>query len=402
MCESYYLSPFATISPEKSGFKLGSLLEPKESMYINSLTELINMSKDNLEWLFVHKKKINQYKNRAFYILEKTFENQVDTVGYVETTARCPYHCQICPKSNQKQRRVSWELSLSDLDNLLSQISKAKKLTFHVFGDPLLDKNIFEKISLANRYGIKPSFSTNLISLLNLELFKFNNIKLSNLTISFDSLESMKLSEIRGGISKEHLEKSIDCLIELGEQALKIKNIETIYLQRIDLKNNQEDEQKLKFLANKNPLFHYVKKKFITFPTVNSSLSTVEKIEFGETTLLYRALKAKLPFQCLKPWFKNETCILSDGSYSPCCMLLNDEFQLGNLKSKTMSDYFSSRSHGNFRKNIFNSSIGGMCQKCRILKNRVQLPDEISEFDIKILRKFCLSDWETINEKNSI
>uniref|UniRef100_UPI0022B6B41C hypothetical protein n=1 Tax=Streptococcus dysgalactiae TaxID=1334 RepID=UPI0022B6B41C len=178
MGNEYYLSPFITVTmSDDGGLILKNLLQGDKKILVSDIDEIDPKVEEIRAFCFIDgdlKANIKQ----SFKKLEKFFHKQRASLGYIETTANCPYHCRICPKGYTKQIRNNSELSIQVFEKAVKQIQGQENLALHLFGDPFYDKHIYEKIRLANVYGIKPSFSTNLVSLNNIDFNKIMKLKI--------------------------------------------------------------------------------------------------------------------------------------------------------------------------------------------------------------------------------
>lgn len=396
MNDLYFLSPFVRITKTQNGFILKSLLNVGDGFFINDFSEISPKNSSLIGDVFISKSEKTFFIENSLKKLEKFFEKQKNSVGYIETTSVCPYKCQICPKSSTQQIRLKKTLDIKDLEKILFELSNngVHDVTFHVFGDPFYDKNIYEKIQLANSFGIVPSFSTNLVSLLRVDMEKIYNLKIGNLTISIDSYNEKILSEIRGKISQNLIDKAINKIGVLADAASKTDCINNILLQQISLQNNTDEFESLIQMFKDFPKIKFVSKKYIHFPGVNSKLETKEIIYDEESTLIYRILGERMPFKCLKPWIKREIGVLSDGSFVPCCLTLNKDTELGTAKEQDLDTFFHSEKHRVFRKNIFfnnSSNLCNTCVKCTLSSSKADFFEDVG--DMSLLKSYCINDW---------
>ncbi len=401
--DTYFLSPFSTITKKKKGYGISSLMEPKKEVYIDSLRELVPENKKLLDFIFFKRtnKNIADYMENSLEKLEKLFKKQKTTAGYIETTKNCPYHCQICPKSWDRQNRMNIQMSVDNFEKIIKQIPKGETIALHLFGDPLFDKDLFQKIAIANDYGIIPSFSTNLVSLLRIDITKFIGLKLNTLIISFDSYEEQILSKIRGHISHKQIDKAKIILKELDELADNYKFVKHIEIQQIMLKNNSEEKDKLVKFAESGKKMIFVPKKYINFPLVDScEIGTQEIVNIDEKILLYRVIGQRTPFLCLKPWIKKEIGITTDGKVVPCCLSLNATANIGNAFDMSLNEIFRSKAHEKFRKEIFFNTISQdnyTCKNCNVYKQQAIISG-LSDKAFYNLKKYVIPSWSVYNE----
>lgn len=397
MKNNYLLSPFLTISlTDNKEFELQNLLFHNKRIKIKSFKELNPDNQLVRELCFI--RRTPNYWKKEFLALEKFFKSQKNAVGYIETTARCPYHCKICPKGFNKQKRKCLDMPSEKVNAILKQIRNQPHLALHLFGDPLCDGEIYTKIELANKNGVIPSFSTNLISLKNLDLIKIKKLKLKYLTISFDSSNYLTMSVIRGKTRLNDFNEGLAKLKELVTLAEKTDCIEYIIIQKIQLNNNDDDLEIMKKFVNSSSKMLFIRKRFIRFPGVKryQQFGTSERLEVGRKILLYHLLGVKTPFKCLKAWIKSEVAITSDGNYSPCCISLNPTENLGNMENLSLNEFFNSQNHYKFREKIFFDKFQQKhsCFECSINKPNIEVPQGlIDRFELERLKKLVIGDW---------
>lgn len=401
MDEEYYLSPFITVTMGESGeLIIKNLLQRDKKMLVTSFDKIDPEIEEIRNFCFINGE-LKDYIKESFEKLERFFKRQKEALGYIETTSNCPYHCRICPKGYNEQIRENSDLSVQIFESVVKQIRGQEYLALHLFGDPFYDKHIYEKIHLANIYDIKPSFSTNLVSLNNINFNEITKLKIKDLTISFDSSDNRILTLIRGKVLQKTIERSIDKIRKLVKLAEQSGCIDRVLIQKIQLSNNNDDIQELEKIASESYITEFVHKKFIRFPKVSdySEYGTLEQFEKGKSVFLYHLLGVKTPFRCLKPWIKNELSMNSDGDFVPCCLTLNKSIDLHNVRNKSLKDVFESDEHYRFRKSVFYDLLDGndTCLNCPINVPNLKIPLDIEEsVNFKKLKKMTVSDWRVV------
>ena len=87
----------------------------------------------------------------------------------IENTNACNANCTICPR--EKLTRDIKTMDMETFEKLLDDCiaAGAVKLSLHNFGEPLLDKHLADKISMAKEKGIRETFIVTNASLLTRE-----------------------------------------------------------------------------------------------------------------------------------------------------------------------------------------------------------------------------------------
>lgn len=315
-------------------------------------------------------------------------------IGYIETTSLCPYLCKMCPKSSNRIDRNCHTMALGIYRSIIDQLPKSIEITLHLFGDPLLDNEILEKIMYANRRDIKPSFSTNLIALPMVDFYSLPNIKVGNITISIDAMSTVEMSKIRGKTSEKQFENGLACLKLLDQIQGEFHFADSITLQSIDMKNERKGKKFIKELAEQFAQFSYFEKPFIVFPGMDGNDLKMSKKYFDNEWLwIYDLLGEKKPYRCLKPWDKKESGLLSDGSFVPCCMCYNTTMPIGDVNNESLVDILNGERYLEFRKKVFyGEDAGAICNRC-VVNGEKKYHDRINDTKIEHLRKYCIDQW---------
>lgn len=391
----FLLSPFVITRYDRNTnqYMFKNILYQTSWLSISSLDEF-EINKDTLSnYLFINN--IEKEKKRAYDLLESQFEKGETCVGYIETTSICPYRCKMCPKNMNDLIRKNPEMDIDLFEKIIDQLTFQSKITFHLFGDPLYDSKIYERVIYANQHNILPDFSVNLISLSVINLEKLSRCKIDTLTISLDSINADEMTFIRGKISQEDINQNINKLEKLIIHNEKYKFIRKILIQSIDMTFKKAIiEEKLSKLKKYSSI-EFINKKFISFPKTYADDLAMEVIYEGNNILfLYTLIGSELPFKCLKAWKKEEYGITSDGYIVPCCMTFNSEYKLGDVNHVTLEKIFASNALKRFRKDVFNSNMtsNSICANCTEFSKR-KYHSNYDEYILEKMKKWCIQKW---------
>lgn len=80
----------------------------------------------------------------------------------IELTSNCNFNCSFCPSASMARKksimpRKLWEIILNEI----SEKRMTRKIQFYLLGEPLLRKDVFHAIKLANSFGLFVSLYTN-------------------------------------------------------------------------------------------------------------------------------------------------------------------------------------------------------------------------------------------------
>ena len=157
------------------------------------------------------------YDKKIFKTINK-FENGKSPIGLdIGVTNLCNAHCIMCPHDRLKNLgTMNWKLYKKIIDNC--KRLGIKEVTLSFFGEPLLDKNLIEKIEYAKKNEIRTVFYSN-GSLLNSEWAKkIINSGLDEITISFDGATKKTYEKIRKGLKFETTEINVKNLLEMRKK----------------------------------------------------------------------------------------------------------------------------------------------------------------------------------------
>lgn len=150
---------------------------------------------------------------------------------FIELTSRCNMECKFCPYPvlKRKKQDMPHEYVLKILEEVKGMNND---VTFHVLGEPLLNKRFFEYASLCDDYGISYWLVTNGLTLtpdVSDRLFSLKNLK--NLEISFHTMTEKDFALRCCRISfKNYMQKIHDTIFSQKRYDSDVKiNIDVMY-----------------------------------------------------------------------------------------------------------------------------------------------------------------------------
>lgn len=271
---------------------------------------------------------------------------------YIELTNICGLECSFCPtKTLQNQT-----MSLDFFEKILIQLQKyTNRITYHIFGDPLILSNIKEYLDLTDKYNFKVEIVTTgyYIKNFSLELFLHPCIKQINFSLNSFDKNNMNIN----------LENYLKPMVQLAK--LKIENKKDFFI-NFRLWNLDKDKS-----ANK-----FNKKVF----KVLGSCFDINLNKVNTTKAIRLDNKVLLDFDSYFQWpsldsihYSNATCyglkshfgILSSGIVVPCCLDSFGVINLGDLNNNNLDDILNSSRVKNIINGFKNKvAIEELCQKC--------------------------------------
>lgn len=287
-----------------------------------------------------------------------------------EVTTSCNYNCIICPrdKLTRKIETMSIDLFKKLFDKINSETNQYSTLTFPGMGEPLLDKNLIKKINYAKKK--KKNLDVLILSngsLLTPDKFKeFENSGVSSIRISLYGNTSESYEAI-------HRCKSKNLFYKIRDNLLKISHLKktTKLLLTLNVVNGINDS---------------IVNDWISFWGKKVDLIEVWHPHNWVNSKSYRKIQRNKIRTCSRP-FIGPLQVQVDGTINMCCFDFNGALTIGDLKTQSLSEIFSTpiymkikncHQNGNFRRS------GLICDKCdqrNADKSEIMLYD--SKFNIK-------------------
>lgn len=315
---------------------------------------------------------------------------------FIELTSKCNMNCKFCPHPVLKRKKQ--DMPHEYVVKILEEITgKNKDVTFHVLGEPFLNKRFFEYARLCDEKGINYWIVTNGLALspdISNKLFSLKNLK--NLEISFHTMTEQDFSlrccrtdfqsymkRVKDIVFSKERYKSdikinIDVMYDLHLFNGKIWNsfsikkweiFSSLMLEWSKALNEQYPEAHTRwprFFESKKKIFHredhYVYRQFrdipatlfealplyITwirwevFPNVFISLKKFffftksdAYLQYALDTNVHAAVVPATNFSCSWPC---HLAILSNGDITFCCLDYEGELACGNIQNMTLEE----------------------------------------------------------------
>lgn len=298
----------------------------------------------------------------------------------IETTNACNMKCEMCPRTTMMTREIE-TLDINSFDNIINQIRPytekewnswqsfaednyqiarndmsenhfflhiiTKVLVLHGYGDPLLDKQLAERIRKLSEKGFATYFSCNPANIdikKNLEMFENG---LDYIKYSIESVDDFLHKKIRGNAS--NFSASYQKIIRLLEEKAKHNYKTTIVITMLDLKrqDQQHDFQKLKRAFEDFDVYIYLKSQDQQwYQDKNEGTNSIHWQEF-----------------CQFPW--SSMTIKSNGEAAMCVEDFNNEIILGDVRKESLLNIWNGEKYARLRRDHFELNSGIKCtQQC--------------------------------------
>lgn len=168
--------------------------------------------------LYRQLKMLNKLKIDIAVATKKVSANYMPRYLHISHTNLCNAQCIMCTHyflGNKHARHLDERM----LDKFNEFLPYAEILTLHGTGEPFLDKNILNTLSLAEKYGVQIVTNTNL-SYLSDELFGYVSRIFKQLNVSCDGATKEIFESIRKNINFDCFEKNLARLAPLSNKLL--------------------------------------------------------------------------------------------------------------------------------------------------------------------------------------
>ena len=284
-----------------------------------------------------------------------------------ETTTKCNYNCIICPRDKLTRKVETMPLQrFKDLfDKILTETSQYDTVTFSGFGEPLLDSTLDEKIKHVRSHGFDVLILSN-ASLLTVARFKtLEELGVKSIRISIYGMSPAVYSGVHGVSNPKLFSKLMENLVEMASIREKTEILLTYNI--VEGVNSSETDSWIEFWKDRVDLVE-----------VWRPHNWVDGRD-------YRIVQQEKLKTCGRPW-ATPLQIQVDGTVNMCCFDFNGQLLLGDLKTQTLEEIFSSEAfmkilHCHETGNFTSSNL--ICENCD-QRNKVKSDVMIynSKFDI--------------------
>ena len=342
-------------------------------------------------------------KNKMRRYFEKPEEQLSPTVAhepvclYLETTNRCNLLCTTCPRTYEQlepEADMPWEL----FTRIIDQYPNIARVVLHGIGEPMLVKDIAERVAYLKARNIYVLFNTNGTVLNDTNGRALIEAGLDELRVSLDAADPAVYQMVRGKdfFSKivdnvrnfTHLQRELNApkpvvslwLTGLRETVDQLPNfvrlahsigVREVYLQRLVFFDSPQNEHSL--ARAESALFEH------TTEREESLIREAESVA-KDLGILFSASGATEPGEsikrqrddapwslCRRPW--SLMYITANGRVLPCCiapfsMKGYSSFTLGDATQSTLREIWNGEAYQHFREGLLTSSPPPACTNC--------------------------------------
>ena len=285
----------------------------------------------------------------------------------VEPTNICNLKCPLCPTGAGLIKRAKGFMKFNDFKKIINEMSNyVIHLRMWNWGEPLLNKDIFDMISYAKKKKIFVNLSTNSNFLTKEMANKLINSGLDELIISLDGASEETYNQYRKNGNFKEIINSIQFLVQ--EKKRLNKRYPYIKLQFIIMKHNEHEINKIKFLAKKIGVDELVFKTvgimdYFSNEDIKKYLPQNKK--YSRYKIQKEGVESKVKVKNWCDFIWEEIVINWDGSVVPCCFDMNNLFVFGNAFKNPIKEIWNNQKYTNFRKKISNHKKNiPLCKNC--------------------------------------
>ena len=314
---------------------------------------------------------------------------------YLEVTNRCNLLCTTCPRTYEDlepEADMPWDLFTS----IVNQFDSVKRVVLHGVGEPMLVKDLPERIEYLKKRGIYVLFNTNGTLLTEAQSERLLHSGLDELRVSLDAAESSVFQMVRGRDMFDRIVRNVtafrrrqrELALETPRVSLWLTGLrETIgQLEAFVRLAHQMDVpevylQRLVFFDD-NPIGLARAESALFEKTSESEENIIRRAEdlARELGVSFNASGATEPVEstrqrredqpwslCRRPW--TLMYFTATGRALPCCiapfsMHGYDSFTLGNATQQSLREIWNGDRYVDFRTSLMSSQPPRACANC--------------------------------------
>ncbi len=333
--------------------------DEKQKRIIEALRRL-NLEQKAENFILIEREKLN----RAEYVSGYPYWLTIDPSNFC--TLRCPF----CPTGQGRNSRTKAMLSTDNFKKIIDELGPYLiHIDFCNWGEPLLNKQIYEMIKLAKQYHIDTKIDSNLNNLSEEDAEKLILSGLDKLIVSIDGATAQTYSKYRIGGDFNKAFNNLKLLVRKKEELNKA--YPHICWQFLVFRHNEHEIEIVKKMAKDLGVKAGITKAFIgdkDWIPLNDDYSHYQKKEEISDSRTSEHFKAPQEPLCNWPW--EAVVINPNGSVSPCCSVEDEKDDFGSIFGSPFKDIWNNGKYRQARKFVKDRIESGkednnICIKCR-------------------------------------
>ena len=273
---------------------------------------------------------------------------------YIETSSACNYACPSCLHGNTEYSKILGQagvMNTNELENLIIEAANNGCTSVSLFStnEPLLDKDIFEKIEIAGRYMNQVIIVTNGSMLDKQKAERLIRSKVTMVSFSLDAISEKAYSKVRPHRGKINIEiKEVYDNIEYFLQLQKIhrKDLKTRVGFVVQKQNREDREAFRQYWKNRVDIV-----SFQSIFVMNEEQEQLIDENFE-----------KQQWDCNAPM--HTMLVRANGDIAPCCNFYGYEKIFSNRENMSLKEAWDSEYMKVLRKEIRDGTENEICKKC--------------------------------------
>lgn len=294
--------------------------------------------------------RINRLALGASYLEASEVSTGLPVYLVIESTSICNLKCVMCPYPTMGRKNEHMAMPL--YQRIIEEIrGHVEFIWLHLFGEPLLNPDIYTMIDIAEDAGIRVGISTNATRLTEQASYALLDSRLSILVLSLDGITKETYEAIRVGARFEKVVENIRRFAEIRRTSS--SRLKTS-LQMIAMDKNTAEQEQFQqdwLQAGFDTVFI---KNFFVWANQDPRLVTFgAKQEPGVAGV------------CYEPWVG--MVVLADGRVVPCCNDYSARNPLGDLKTQSLREIWNGTEMRKLRRMLgdpLSDRTGTICHQC--------------------------------------
>ena len=261
---------------------------------------------------------IDRIKVAKHYLSGKSKSGNVYRL-IVEISNICNLSCIMCARPKMKRKVHGMDERI--FEKIIYENHKSLEfIGLAGYGEPLLAPNLFKFIKLCRKFKVTSGISTNVTKLKGEVVDRLLNEGPEIIILAIDSIKKENYEEVRKGASFDEVIRNAKNFLIKKE---KVKKPPFVIIQSIYMPETKES-------------IPFIKEYFL-----NYKVDAIRIKQLGYTGEKKDDMVFKNKYSpCY--WLWAEPQVLSNGTVVPCCIDINGELSLGNIKNNTLKELWNS------------------------------------------------------------
>lgn len=270
------------------------------------------------------KTKLGMAKRFLYYKAKKTDLPFYPDRLYIESTNQCNLTCLMCPTGRGDMKRAKGVMTYELFKQVLDEMGPhVRTIVMHIWGEPLLDERIFDKIKYAKKYGVRVEMSTNSTLLDKEKAGKIFDSGLDAIYLCLDGVTKETYESVRRGANYGEVLENIRYFT--GEKKRRGLKKPFIHLQIVDMKATHDEIKEFRRKWDVPEIDHINVKALDTW---GGQVGEINELEIRDRNLPEKR------YHCPNLWYHGH--VFWDGTLVSCDRDFDVTVPLGNVKDGFM------------------------------------------------------------------